>query len=316
MKVYWTDRNGTSPPPQAIFECRAFDPGAPSFFKEPPLRIYELPSPKNVKVLKRRFIPNLTEWSTIVRIALSQNMDKIVLARCQILELAECPDPFALTATLKQQAQGSYVFCFSEGNTAFFGASPERLFCREGARLASEAMAGTRRRGNTIEEDHLLGKELLNSDKDLREFSPIVHFLRNTLSPCCETSIAFSPTSLHKTQNVQHLYSECTGHLVKNICDADILARLHPTPALCGVPTEQAFALIRKLEPFDRGLYGGVIGWRTPDASDWVVGIRTCLIRDHIAYLYAGTGIVAGSKPEEEWEELNHKNKLYDAVFR
>jgi menaquinone-specific isochorismate synthase len=243
-------------------------------------------------------------------------MEKVVLARCQVLELAESPDPFALTAALKNRARGAYVFCFSEGDTAFFGASPERLFFRDGLDLYSEAMAGTRLRGHSAEEDAQLGRELLGSLKDLRELTPVQTFLKTALAPLCEKPPVFGPVSLHKTQNVQHLYAQCKAQLRDgNLSDNEILTRIHPTPALCGSPANEAFDLIRALEPFDRGLYGGALGWSTPEASEWIVGIRSCLIRGNRAYLYTGTGIVEGSDPGEEWEELNQKGRLYDEIF-
>lgn len=315
MKVYWSDRNGKSAPPHAKFQCRTFYPAGAVPFSEPVALIESLPPPQQVSVLKRQFVPHRELWTDMVNAALSKKMEKVVLARCQVLELAYAPDPFALTACLKKRAQGAYVFCLSEGDTAFLGASPERLFFRQGHELYSEAVAGTRRRGKTEEEDTALGKELLESAKDLSEFTPVKNFLQASLAPLCKGALSFTPLSLHKTQNVQHLYSKCKAILHENIQDQNILDQIHPTPALCGTPTAGAFDLIRELEPFDRGLYGGVVGWSTSKSSEWVVGIRSCLIRGNRAYLYSGTGIVAGSNPEEEWDELNQKSKLYDSVF-
>ncbi len=85
-----------------------------------------------MEVVKRTFVPEKAEWIHAVKKALAKKMEKIVLARCQILELESCPDPFALTAALQRKAQGAHVFCFSEGDISFFGASPERLFSANG----------------------------------------------------------------------------------------------------------------------------------------------------------------------------------------
>lgn len=268
-----------------------------------------------MEVVKRTFVPEKAEWIHAVKKALAKKMEKIVLARCQILELESSPDPFALTAALQRKAQGAHVFCFSEGDISFFGASPERLFFRERQNLYSEAMAGTRPRGSSPEEDARLGRELMKSAKDLRELSPVRTFLQTALHPICQGPLTFSPITLHKTQNVQHLYARCRATLKNNLTDEEILSRIHPTPALCGTPTEEAFHLIRALEPFERGLYGGALGWSTPETSEWIVGIRSCFVRGNRAYLYAGTGIVEGSEPEEEWEELNLKGRLYDGIF-
>ncbi len=264
---------------------------------------------------QRRFLPDRKQWIEAVERALARKLEKIVLARCQILELEEEPDPFALIAALKSKAQGAYLFCFSEGNTAFLGASPERLFFREGETFYSEAMAGTRPRGKTESEDAANSRELLNSAKDLRELSPVKNFLKTALTPLCQSAPSFSPIGIYKTQNVQHLYSQCKGKLRIGTSDQEILNRIHPTPALCGTPTDAAFDLIRELEPFERGLYGGALGWSTPESSEWAVGIRSCLVRGTLVYIYTGTGIVEGSDPVEEWEELNQKGKLYDGIF-
>jgi menaquinone-specific isochorismate synthase len=274
-----------------------------------------LPPPITARVLKRTFVPEKEEWIQAVKWALAKKMQKIVLARCQILELASSPDPFALTAALQRKSQGAHVFCFSEKKIAFFGASPERLFFRSGETLYSEAMAGTRPRGSSQEEDARLGEELLKSVKDLRELTPVRTFLETALHPICQGPLTFSPISLHKTQNVQHLYARCQAVLKSHFTDEEILSRIHPTPALCGTPTEEAFHLIRALEPFERGLYGGALGWSASGSSEWIVGIRSCLVKGNRAYLYAGTGIVEGSEPEEEWEELNQKSRLYDGIF-
>ena len=113
---------------------------------------------------------------------------------------------------------------------------------------------------------------------------------------------------------MQHLHQSCTAQL-ETIDDAALLSSLHPTPALCGTPKEKAFSLIRELEPFERGLYGGVLGWTTDEESEWIVAIRSCFLHGNVATLFSAAGIVEGSHPEEEWDELNQKLKLYDGIF-
>lgn len=244
-----------------------------------------------------------------------KELEKVVLARTCTLELETAPDPFAIAAALKAKAQGAFVFCVQSETEAFLGATPERLFVRNNREILSEAIAGTRKRGKTKAEDEYLAAQLLSSEKDLREFSPVQAYLKNALSPLCIASLTFTPISIHQTQNVQHLYSKCSGKLNAAATDEVILQNLHPTPALCGTPKDKAFSVIRELEPFERGLYGGAIGWSTPEASEWIVGIRSCLIKGKTATLFSGTGIVEGSDPDEEWEELNQKLKLYEGIF-
>lgn len=317
MKIYWCDREGKSPPPDCTFHLRTFDSRSNVAFSP---NFVELPEPKSYKVLKKNFTPSFSDWSQGIDKALDlirqKNLGKVVLGRICTLELDEIPDPFSIASALKQKAQGAFVFCAQTEGLCFLGASPERLFSREGKKLISEAIAGTRPRGKNERIDNQLKRELMHSLKDLREFTPVQEYLQKALSPLCQSALNFTPISIHQTRNVQHLYSRCTGLLKDQMSDEEILKSLHPTPALCGTPTNKALSLIRELEPFEREFFGGVIGWSTPKHSEWIVGIRSCVIKGSTATLFSGTGIVEGSNPKDEWEELNEKIKLYDGIFK
>lgn len=316
MKIYWSDREGNAPPADCTFSFRPFSSviGA-----QPYIQQKELPKPISVKALRQTYLPSREEWTRGVNKALDLirkgELQKVVLARICRLELDHIPNPFAIAASLKQKAQGAFVFCMQSGSQAFLGATPERLFFRKERKIISEAVAGTRKRGNDPIEDEKLQQELLRSAKDLREFSPVQSYLQNALSPLCLKPLNFTPISVHQTKNVQHLYSKCTGDLKREVTDEEILTNLHPTPALCGTPKQKAFSFIHELEPFDRGLYGGALGWQTPEASEWIVGIRSCHLEGNIATLFSGTGIVEGSNPDDEWDELNQKLKLYEGIL-
>jgi menaquinone-specific isochorismate synthase len=277
-------------------------------------QVRELPAPISLRVLKKTFFPAKENWiknvETILDLVRQKVVQKVLLARICILQLESAPDPFAIAAALQQKAQNAHIFCLQSGDESFLGATPEQLFTRKGEQINSEALAGTRRRGQTVLEDEKLMQELLGSEKDIREFS----FVKEHLAQILPNPV-FTPTTVRKTQNVQHLYSSCTATLTEPLSDLALIARLHPTPALCGTPQKTALATIAQLEPFERGLYGGVIGWTTPEASDWVVAIRSCLLRGKTAILFSGTGIVKGSDPEAEWDELNQKLKLYDGIL-
>ncbi len=315
MKIYWSDREGKPAPSHCTFHVVPFQGAGFSGS----VQQVGLPSPSSAKVVKRTYLPTREVWIQNVEEALRliqrKELQKVVLARACILALDSTPDPFSLAASLKQKAQGAAVFCFQSETGAFLGASPEHLFVRKERQIISEAIAGTRRRGKTKNEDEKLQRQLLTSVKDLREFSPIQTYLQQTLSPFCIEPLQFTPLSVHQTQNVQHLYSRCSGQLKAGAADQEILTQLHPTPALCGTPKTKALSPLQQLDPFDRGLYGGIIGWTTPEASEWVVAIRSCLVQGNIATLFSGAGIVEGSDPEKEWEELNHKLELYDGIL-
>ena len=316
MKIYWADREGKSAPENCTFHYLGFKSTS---LLSPKGAQGRLKDPEIYKVIKKTFSPDKTQWTRMVHDALSQiqekKIQKIVLARTCTLELDREVDPFAVTASLKKKSEGAYLFCLKSEDFSFLGATPERLFSRTNRQILSEAVAGTRQRGKTPTEDKILEDELLLSDKDQREILPVQTYIKNTLSPLCQTPPIFTPVSIHKTQNVQHLYSSCKSILRPSITDEEILKTLHPTPALCGTPKQEAFSLIESLEPFNRDLYGGVIGWSTPDDSEWIVAIRSCLIKGNRVTLYSGTGIVEGSNPDKEWDELNHKINIYNEIF-
>ena len=113
--------------------------------------------------------------------------------------------------------------------------------------------------------------------------------------------------SLLKLARKQHLYSAVNVLLKEDVTDGSLLDRLHPTPAVGGYPTENALSEISRLEPFDRGWYAAPVGWISADEAEFAVAIRSGLIHDKTLSLYSGAGIVPGSKPEEEWQEIEHK---------
>lgn len=308
MRLYWSDREGKSPPPNSLFHIKPFAKPAFSFRPE---RV-SLPKGASYKILNRTYLPTKEEWRANVEKALqyirSGTLQKVVLGRLCTLELQEIPDPFAITAALEKQAKGSFVFCVQLKGESFLGATPERLFKYDQPHLWTEALAGTRPLGS------LMGQELLKSPKDMREFNYVQTHLQTALAPFV-LNYSQTPTSLHATSHVQHLYSQCVGVLKPHVTSQQILSAVHPTPALCGTPTDKAYEIIRELEPFDRGFFGGSLGWTTENEAEWVVGIRSCHLRENIATLFSGAGIVEGSDPDQEWEELNHKLRLYDRIL-
>jgi len=320
FRIYWKSPYGSPPPAHAVFGWLPFLNSFPLPSLENVVRMDELPpSPTQIPIQKMTLLPNKSTWVQSIEETLktieSGVFSKVVLARASVFECVETVDPFSIAAYLQSKAQNSTIFCFANETMAFVGASPEILFQRKHRIIQSDIIAGTAPRGSTPEEDLLIEKKLLQNPKALREWKAVQTFLQNQLSSLCVGPLHTFPLHVKKTSHVQHLSGQIQGTLLPQIKDEDILQKIHPTPALCGTPTNRARNWILKHEPFARGLYGGVVGWSTQEESEWVVAIRSCLIQNSRVTVYTGAGIVEGSEPEEEWEELNHKMTLYQNLF-
>ncbi len=234
---------------------------------------------------------------------------KIVLART--LDLTQ-PSPFMPLDALNQ-LRGRYpgCSCFSLANghgQSFIGATPERLARVHGRELQTEALAGSAPRGATATEDARLGRDLLAHAKDVHEHQVVLEAIVRRLRRLGLEVTAADHARLLALPNVQHLWSPVNAQLPLDMHLLDVVATLHPTPAVGGQPREAARPDIARLEPFDRSLYAGAIGWfdHTGD-GEFVVAIRSALMDGTKARLFAGAGIVEGSVPSEEKAETDLK---------
>ena len=266
-------------------------------------------------ILGRTDLPNHTEWASGVRTVLTSVADgdisKVVLARRSTLQFENVIDPVCLLHRLKSRSSGCYHFLFQfDSSAAFVGASPERLFRRTGRRMESEAIAGTRPRGATADEDVRMERELASSEKDITEHNFVVEDITSVIkSLCSDWNILANgdSDSLMKLASVQHLITRFEGQLDNGHSDLSIVSMLHPTSAVGGVPSAKALRMIEALEPFDRGWYAAPVGWIGPDSAEFAVAIRSGLVTDNILHLFAGAGIVDGSSAENEWCEIDSK---------
>jgi menaquinone-specific isochorismate synthase len=236
---------------------------------------------------------------------------KIVLARAKDLVASHPLHPLRLLNGLRQRFSDCYAFSVANvRGQSFIGASPERLLSVRDGALLTEALAGSARRGATASDDAALAAALLHSEKDLREHRLVLDSIVRRLAPLgLKLEFAEKPALL-RLANVQHLHTPVRAALPAGVRLLDILARLHPTPAVGGSPREQAVARIRELESFPRGLYAGALGWIDARGDgEFFVGLRSALIDGTRARLYAGAGIVAGSSPEKEFAETELKFK-------
>jgi menaquinone-specific isochorismate synthase len=264
--------------------------------------------------------PDRTAWLRMVRWALDtiadEQLEKVVLARRSTFDFLDTLAPVDLLQRLHAATPNCFHFLFQpEEATAFVGASPERLFRRRGQRVQTEAIAGTRSRGASIRADEALRDELLESEKDRREHAFVADAIRQRLEALCTTMEQEGNASELRLARGRHLRSQFEGHLRDDVSTLDVLRTLHPTPAIGGVPTEAAVQAIRTQEPFARGWYAGPVGWIGPDAAEFAVAIRSGLVRDSSLALYSGAGIVDGSVPEAEWDEIEQKISDFAAVL-
>jgi menaquinone-specific isochorismate synthase len=237
--------------------------------------------------------------------------EKIVIARCREVTAAAALHPLKVLNALRQRFPDCYAFSFANGRgQSFIGASPERLLRVEQGTLLTEALAGSAPRGLSASEDAALGGALLADEKELREHRHVIASIDRRLAPLGLQLMHAARPGLKRLANVQHLHTPVSAALPAGVRLLDVLARLHPTPAVGGSPRAAACAHIRELEGFSRGLYCGPVGWLDHrGGGEFLVGIRSALIDGARVRAYAGGGIVAGSDPDREFAETELKFK-------
>lgn len=194
------------------------------------------------------------------------------------------------------------------------GASPELLVRREGARIFVNPLAGSIGRHPDPEIDAARKEGLAISEKDLREHSYVVNDIVRILRDYCDELDVPSGPSVIGTDALWHLSTYITGTLRDpHVTALDLSCALHPTPAICGHPTDKAFEHIRALEPFERGYFAGLVGWQRANGDgEWALTLRCALqTGDRSLRLYAGAGTVAGSDPQSEITETATKMETF-----
>jgi len=263
-------------------------------------------------------------------------LGKVVLAR-QIDVRAN--RPFVISDVLSRLL-ALYPTCMVFKVDGFLGASPELLIERRGPHVASHPLAGTIGRSGDLATDEALIAGLLASPKERREHAYVIDDLRATLGPLCESlDVPDKPTVL-ELRNVSHLATRLSGvlsgvgarparrpagpgpgwagpgpsgrkpaHPGLGVPSAlQLVAEVHPTPAVGGTPTDEAVSYIGEVEGFDRGRYAGPVGWMDARGDgNWAIGLRSAHVDGDRATMYAGVGIVAGSRPGIELEETQLK---------
>lgn len=249
------------------------------------------------------------EFRELVRSAVADiragMLEKVVLVR-EVLVRSERPFP---RGALIERLRALYPSCatFSVGH--FVGASPELLVSRRGRQVRAHPLAGTIGRSGDPEADARAEAALLADPKERAEHRVVVEAIASVLGPLCEELDVPERPSVVELRNVSHLGTVLAGRLRDPAPAAlDLVAGLHPTPAVAGTPTAAALAWIAKHEGVDRGPYAGPVGWMDGAGDgEWYVGIRAALVEGSRARLLAGVGVLADSDPDAELAETQLK---------
>ncbi|OFZ48821.1 MAG: hypothetical protein A2404_17805 [Bdellovibrionales bacterium RIFOXYC1_FULL_39_130] len=273
-------------------------------------------SQKNIPLLPtsqtQEEIPTLFTWNIIIKKVLQALEDKflskVVLARKQLINYDTPLDPLTFLDKVQSKNDHSYLFFYApKQGHAFISKTPERLFWQNKNILEVDAIAGTRLRGDTPEEDTRLAAELLSSAKELAEHRIVTQTIKKKLELICADIQLTECEQINKLNYVQHIRSQFKGLLLPKIDPVSIINLLHPTPAVGGDPQEIACQYINELEPFERGLYAAPVGIISQNQSEVIVGIRSILIDGQQLHIFGGAGIVAGSTGIAEWKEITAK---------
>jgi len=271
---------------------------------------------KSLTFYHRLDCPSKSEWLELIRRTLTEinagTFDKVVLARETTFEADGEIDSILLLRSMAENYNRCYRFCFNPTpERSFIGLSPERLYKRLSTYIETEALAGTMARGKDTSEDEYLKSSLINNKKERLEHEIVVTMLKTDMERLCSSYEYDEHPRIITLTTVHHLFSHFKGILRPDIDDEHILEQLHPTPAIGGYPRGSALEWIQREEPLDRGIYSGPVGWVSYSSAEFCVGIRSALVQNNKISLYSGAGIVQGSQPETEWNELECKIKSY-----
>ncbi|MGL4474294.1 MAG: isochorismate synthase [Shewanella sp.] len=268
--------------------------------------------PHKLSLLARHDQPSFDRWQTLVQQVteadFNQATPKVVLSRLTQLDIDGEANPWMVLACWQGRNPNSFQFGFQfTPEHSFISCSPERLFRRRQRKLFTEALAGTTLRGLSDEEDQQLARALLDDNKNKYENQLVREHIVDMLTPLSQYVGADEQPRVFKLTHIQHLHRAIRAELKSEINDFDLLLALHPTPAVGGLPRRAAMDFIREQEGYQRGWYAGACGYFNALESEFAVAIRCALFEQGRINLFAGAGIVAGSDPQAEWQELENK---------
>ncbi|MBA5761806.1 isochorismate synthase [Vibrio sp. 404] len=256
--------------------------------------------------------PTRPQWNALVEKVLNgieaKEYKKVVLARKTTLELHSpiCAAQLLKSSSEHNQHSFHFLLAQNEGHS-FIGSTPERLYCRQGKDLYTEALAGTIGRGDNASHDMALANWLSQDTKNLNENQYVVDDIIDRLSPYSDLVEVEAEARLVRLRKVQHLKRCIHAHLNEGVNGVQLLSALQPTAAVAGLPRKESMEFIQQHEPFERSWYAGSMGFISLKRAEFCVAIRSAQIVDDEIQLYAGAGIVPGSVAEHEWQELDKK---------
>ncbi len=235
----------------------------------------------------------------IMQVVLSQRMSKPYAAT-----------PLALYRALRTLNPSPYMFYFDFEDFHVVGASPEILVRLEDGTVTLRPIAGTRKRGRTVEEDEALAAELLADEKERAEHLMLLDLGRNDVGRVAETgSVKVTEQFvIERYSHVMHIVSNVEGRLKPGLDALAVLRAAFPAGTVSGAPKVRAMEIIDELEPVKRGIYAGAVGYLGFHGDmDLAIAIRTAVVKDGRIHVQAGAGIVADSDPAAEWQETQNK---------
>jgi anthranilate synthase component 1 len=218
-------------------------------------------------------------------------------------------EPVALYRAIRRLNPSPYLYCMNLGDHHVVGSSPEILVRVQDGELTLRPIAGTRKRGATVQEDEALAAELLADPKERAEHLMLIDLGRNDVGRVSEVGVRVTDQMvIERYSHVMHIVSNVTGRLKPGLDGMDALAATFPAGTLTGAPKVRTMEIIDELEPVKRGIYGGAVGYLGWDGNmDMAIAIRTAVIKDGQIHVQASAGIVADSVPESEWQETLQK---------
>jgi anthranilate synthase component I len=270
-------------------------------------KLHEIPNVKDIKTNfeKQDFLDAVSKRKDYIT---DGDIFQAVLS--QRFEIPVSVSGFQLYRVLRMVNPSPYLFYIKINDIEIVGSSPERLIKVHNKHLEIHPIAGTRRRGKTKEEDEALASELLQDEKEMAEHYMLVDLARNDIGRVSTFGSVKTPVLMEigRFSHVMHIISKVTGELDEKIDPLDALQAAFPAGTVSGAPKIRAMQIISELEPTARNLYAGTIAYIGFDGNiDSCITIRTAIIKDGVAYVQAGAGIVADSVPEHEWMETVNK---------